>query len=70
MEGAVVAAKILPPNFNKLSMNLKSFFRKLKQTPQNITFTETIAVEENYVFHQQHSKTEYSQCSGRKLWFL
>jgi hypothetical protein len=44
-------------------MNLKSFLEKLKQTPQNITFTETIAVMKNYVFHQQHSKTEYSQCS-------
>ena len=32
-------------------MNLNSFLEKLKQTPQNITFTETIAViEENYNF--------------------
>jgi hypothetical protein len=30
-------------------MTLNSFLEKLKQTPQNITFTETIAViEENY----------------------
>ncbi|MEZ7499109.1 HopJ type III effector protein [Flavobacterium sp. Arc3] len=32
-------------------MNLNVFLEKLKETPQNITFTETIAViEENYVF--------------------
>ncbi len=32
-------------------MNLNSFLEKLKQTPQNIAFTETIAViDENYVF--------------------
>jgi hypothetical protein len=32
-------------------MNLNSFLEKLKQTPQNITFTETIAViEENFIF--------------------
>ncbi|MFV8361782.1 HopJ type III effector protein [Flavobacterium sp. ZT3P35] len=32
-------------------MNLESFLEKLKQTPESITFTETIAViEENYNF--------------------
>ena len=32
-------------------MTLNSFLEKLKQTPQNITFPETIAViEENYTF--------------------
>jgi hypothetical protein len=32
-------------------MNLNSFLEKLQQTPQNITFPETIAViEENYTF--------------------
>ena len=32
-------------------MTLNSFLEKLKQTPQNITFLETIAViEENYTF--------------------
>ncbi|MFV8356148.1 HopJ type III effector protein [Flavobacterium sp. XS1P32] len=32
-------------------MNLESFLEKLKQTPESITFTETIAViEENYSF--------------------
>jgi hypothetical protein len=32
-------------------MTLHSFLEKLKQTPQNITFPETIAViEENYTF--------------------
>jgi hypothetical protein len=32
-------------------MNLNSFLEKLKQTPQNITFPETIVViEENYTF--------------------
>jgi hypothetical protein len=41
-------------------MTLNSFLEKLKQTPQNITFTETIAViEENYTFLQRHLKMEY-----------
>lgn len=32
-------------------MNLESFLEKLKQTPETITFVETIAViEENYIF--------------------
>jgi hypothetical protein len=39
-------------------MTLNSFLEKLKQTPQNITFTETIAVRENYTFLQQHLKMD------------
>jgi hypothetical protein len=51
-------------------MTLNSF-RKLKQTPQNITFPETIAViEENYTFLQRHLKMEYCTMLRRELRFL